>query len=361
MRTSLFEEHVKLGARMVDFHGWEMPVWYTSITREHMATRTSCGLFDISHMGEIYVKGTGAQDFLETALTIKVSHMERYQVKYSFMLNNSGGIIDDLTVYCLEPGYNYMLCVNASNTTRDFEWLSSIPGSDGLLENKSPETGMLAVQGPDAARHLEKCIGFDLKSIAYYRFTTHTADLGGETGLLVSRTGYTGADGVEIFMDKEKCKILWNRLVDSGAIPCGLGARDTLRLEMGYPLHGNDIDEGTTPLEAGLGFAVDMDTHRFIGKDALTKQRKHGLSRKLMGIVLEDRGIPRQGYSCMKEGKEIGRITSGSISPVLNRGIALAYLDAGIEYNDKILVMIRSKPTRAIVKKPPFVRGQIHK
>ena len=361
MRTPLFEEHVRLGARMVDFHGWELPVWYTSITKEHMATRTSCGLFDISHMGEIYVKGEGAQDFLEKALTIKVSSMERFQVRYAFMLNSNGGIIDDLTVYCLEPGLHYMLCVNASNTPKDYEWLSSIPGADGLLDNRSDDTAMLAVQGPNAGFYLEKCLGFDINSIAYYRFTFHSADLTGNTELLISRTGYTGADGVEIFMDTRQCKALWNMLIDSGAIPCGLGARDTLRLEMGYPLHGNDIDEGTTPIEAGLSFAVDMDSHQFIGRETLLRQRQNGVSRRLRGLVLDDRGIPRQGYVCMKEGRDIGKVTSGSISPVLNRGIALAYIDSSINYSEIVSVMIRSKPLKATVIKPPFVKGQIHK
>ena len=359
MRTCLFDEHVRLNARIVDFHGWDMPVWYSSIKEEHMATRTACGIFDVSHMGEIYLSGKDSAKFLNRVLTIDTSSMDRFQVKYAFMLNDEGGIIDDLTVYCIEPEYSYMLCVNASNTPGDHKWLEDHAKKPGIIDNRSQDVAMIAIQGPESGKYLKECLNFELGSVRYYRFAMYqTKDLG---ELMISRTGYTGADGVEVFMDADLAAELWRKLLDLGATPCGLGARDTLRLEMGYPLHGNDIDEKRSPLEAGLMFAVDMGKDFFIGKNALERQESSGIQERLMGLILNKRGIPRQGYPCIKDGKVVGRITSGNISPVLNKGIALGYLDSSIDYGDHIYIEIRSKKLESIVKKPPFVKGQIHK
>ncbi|HOO38099.1 MAG TPA: glycine cleavage system aminomethyltransferase GcvT [Deltaproteobacteria bacterium] len=359
MRTPLFEEHVALNARIVDFHGWEMPVWYTGIKDEHMATRTSVGLFDASHMGEIFVSGDGAVAFLENILTRDISSMKAGKVLYTFFLNETGGIIDDLTVYCITPSERYMLCVNASNIPHDLEWIQKQNLGDAVIEDKSPVTALLALQGPNAGDILKACLDFDLESIRYFTFSElNTPEYG---DIIVSKTGYTGAGGAELFLPADKAASLWNSLVGAGATPCGLGARDTLRLEMGYPLHGNDIDEGTTPFEAGLSFAVDMDKPDFIGKKALAEQREKGLTRRLTGLELLDKGVPRQGYPCMKNETQVGIITSGSISPVTGGGIALAYLDVSVQDNEEIAVEIRSKHLRALVKKPPFVQGTISK
>jgi aminomethyltransferase len=359
MRTPLFDAHVKLGAKVVDFHGWDMPVWYTSIKAEHIATRKSCGIFDTSHMGEIYARGSGAVAFLNKMVTIDVSTIEQGQIKYTFLLNTEGGIIDDLTVYCIKPQETYMLCVNASNKDIDFQWLESHNSGSCILENKSESTSMLAVQGPNTFPLLKNLLGFNLENTKYYYFKIHTSPQFGE--LLISRTGYTGADGAEIFMDNKNSRALWDKLVENGATPCGLGARDTLRLEMGYPLHGNDIDEKTSPLEARLSFAVDLNKESFIGKDALLKQKNEGIKKKLIGIELIDKGVPRQGCICLKDNKEIGIVSSGSISPMLDKGIALCYLDSAVRVGDQVEVLVRDKKLKAVVKKPPFVASQIRK
>lgn len=359
MRTPLFHEHVNLNARIVDFHGWEMPVWYAGIKDEHMATRTSSGLFDASHMGEIYISGQGCTTFLDRILTRNISSMKQGKVLYTFLLNNDGGIIDDLTVYCMEPGENYMLCVNASNTDNDLAWIQSQNQENAIVEDKSPQIALLALQGPQSGQILKSCLDFDLESIGFFTFIEHSVDEYGQ--LMISKTGYTGAGGVEVFLPAEKAPSLWRRFIEAGATACGLGARDTLRLEMGYPLHGNDIDENTTPLEAQLDFAVNMDKPDFIGKESLVVQLQNGLTRRLFGIELLEKGIPRQGCSCIKEGNEVGTITSGSISPVLGHGIAMGYLDAAIQEDEEIEVVVRSKQLRAKVKKPPFVPGSISK
>lgn len=360
MRTPLFDTHVELNAKMVDFHGWEMPVWYTGIKAEHLATRNACGLFDVSHMGEIYVSSQSATSFLNHMLTIDIYPMEEGEVKYTFLLNPTGGIIDDLTVYCIKPEDTYMLCVNASNKNKDFKWLVSYNEEDPcILEDKSAHTTMLALQGPHASDILKACLDFDLEDLRRFRFRMHTIPEFGD--LLISRTGYTGADGVEIFMDNKHVVALWTEFVKKGANPCGLGSRDTLRLEMGYPLHGNDIDEHTTPFEARLSFAVDLSKDFFMGKDALIKHGIRSLKRRLTGLELIDRGVPRQGHVCLKGDKEIGVITSGSISPVLNKGIALCYLDSSIVEGQQIEILIRNKRIKAFVKRPPFVKEQLHK
>lgn len=359
MKTPLFHEHEALHAKIVDFHGWEMPVWYTGIIEEHMAVRTSAGLFDASHMGEIYVQGKESVRFLDRILTRNIPSMPEGKVFYSFFLNGQGGIIDDLTVYCIEPGESYMLCVNASNTEQDLSRIHSENKEGAVIEDRSSSTALLALQGPDSSRILETILGFDIETLKKYRFAkTETSRYG---DLLVSKTGYTGAGGVEIFLDTEHASLLWNDLLGRGAVPCGLGARDTLRLEMGYPLHGNDIDESRTPLEAGLNFAVDMEKKEFIGKEALEKQIRSGLKRHLTGLMLKDKGIPRQGCLCVHNGREVGTVTSGSVSPVLGKGIALAYLDSTVSENDEIEILVRSKPLKATAVNPPFVEGTLLK
>ncbi|MRR35818.1 glycine cleavage system aminomethyltransferase GcvT, partial [bacterium] len=274
-------------------------------------------------------------------------------------LNDNGGIIDDLTIYCMDPGKEYMLCVNASNTANDVAWIRSLNAEGAAIDDRSPAMSLLALQGPEAARILSSCLGFDPDALRYYTFASVTSTVFGE--VMVSKTGYTGAGGVELFLDNGKAPLLWKALVEKGAVPCGLGARDTLRLEMGFPLHGNDIDETTTPLEAGLAFAVDFSKPDFIGRKSLEKQTHDGLKKHLWGLKLKDKGIPRQGCMCMKDEREIGIVTSGSISPVLGTGIALAYLDRDIRKGDEVDIVVRSKKLKATVMHPPFVDGAASK
>ncbi|MEN6474222.1 MAG: glycine cleavage system aminomethyltransferase GcvT [Syntrophaceae bacterium] len=358
MRTPLYDEHVLLHARIVDFHGWDLPVWYTGIVEEHMATRQGAGLFDISHMGELYVRGPGSVDFLERVLTITVADLKRSQAKYALLLNEQGGIIDDLLTYCIDPGSKYMLCVNASNAKNDLAWLQSQSSGQTTVEDRSPQTVMLALQGPRSADIIKHVLDVDLEKIRYFNFMEQDRAYG---ALMISRTGYTGSDGVEIFMPPEKAARLWRAFLDQGALPCGLGARDTLRLEMGYPLHGNDIDETTTPIEAGLSFAVDMHKPSFVGKPRLEDQLRTGVDRRLTGLIMIEKGIPREGFVCRRGEKTVGRITSGSISPMMRTGIALAYLDKETAPGDEVEVLIRSKPVKAKVVKPPFVAPAVHK
>jgi aminomethyltransferase len=357
MRTALYESHVRLGARIVDFHGWDMPVWYRGIKEEHMATRNNAGIFDASHMGEIWVSGPGCVEFLNKIVTVDVAILEKGKVKYTFFLNEEAGIIDDIIVYCAEPDKKYMLCVNASNIERDLAWLQAHKTQGEEIVDKSPVTAMIALQGPLAGEVLNKVIGFDYGALKRFYFMMADTPFG---ELMISRTGYTGSDGVEIFMDRGHSPELWSALVNAGATPCGLGARDTLRLEMGYPLHGNDLDETTTPIEAGLKFAVDMNKPGFIGKAALEKQIALGLKKRLTGLVMEEKGIPRHGYACTSGGAS-GSITSGSISPMLDTGIALIYMDASTKDGDAAYVVIRDKELKARVKKPPFVKTNLTK
>jgi aminomethyltransferase len=296
--------------------------------------------------------------FLERVLTRNIAAMPKHRVLYGFFLNERGGIIDDLTIYCVEPGERYMLCVNASNTPRDLDWMNVQNREGAVIEDRSPETALIALQGPDAGGIMKAVLGLDLDTLKSFTFTIlATRDYG---DIMISKTGYTGAGGTEIFLPAAKASGLWSSLVEQGAAPCGLGARDTLRLEMGYPLHGNDIDETTTPLEAGLSFAVNLEKPSFIGREALKEQSSSGVSRRLRGLVLRDRGVPRQGCICVKGSEQVGVVTSGSVSPVLGTGIALAYLDKSVGEKDEVEVIVREKHLRASVTRPPFVRGTAH-
>lgn len=357
MRTPLFHEHEKLHAKIVDFHGWEMPVWYTGIKEEHLATRRSAGLFDICHMGEIYVSADESLPFLERVLTRDISSMKQGGALYTFLLNNAGGIIDDLIVYCLEPKRRFMLCVNSSNKDGDYAWLNEQNSLGAVIEDASDAFAMLALQGPASGAILHSCLGFDLEGIRPFHFSMATSPAYGE--LLISRTGYTGAGGVEIFLSPNGATGLWQAFIAEGAVPCGLGARDTLRLEMGYPLHGNDLSETTTPLEAGLGFAVNLQKPDFIGKQALLVQHQRGVTRRLTGMEVLERGVPREGCLCLKHDSVVGIVTSGSISPVTGMGIALGYLDASVKEGEDIGIDVRGKHLKARVKKPPFVSGTL--
>lgn len=355
-KTALYETHQKLGAKMVDFAGYWMPVQYQGILDEHRRVRKTVGLFDVSHMGEFIIRGEKKLEFLQMLTINDVSKLEINQIQYSAMCYPDGGIVDDILVYRF-PDY-YLTVVNASNLEKDFNWMQQhlIPGVK--LENVSDNCSLLALQGRDATRVLQKLTPADLASLEYY-WLVETKVAG--VPAFISRTGYTGELGYEISFAPAAAEKIWNAIMDAGEEfeiqPIGLGARDTLRLEMKYCLYGNDIDQTTNPLEAGLRWATKLKKGDFIGRDALLKVKKAGLKRKLVSLVMEERAIPRHGYPVLKDGKEIGVVTSGTMSPMLEQGIAMAYVATEFSKVDSIVdIQIRKKVVPARVVKPPVYK-----
>ncbi len=359
-KTPLAEEHVKQGAKMVDFGGWYMPVQYAGLVAEHETVRTKVGLFDVSHMGEVRVKGKDAEAFLNTITVNDVTQLVDGQAHYSVMTNEQGGIIDDLLIYRFAQDH-YLLVINAGTQDKDFAWISKHAANwDVSAVNESPDTGQIAIQGPLAEKVLQTLTDTPLAEIAYYHFKE--GEVAGVPAL-ISRTGYTGEDGFECYMAADQAANLWNKMLEAGAgdgiQPAGLGARDTLRLESRMHLYGNDMDEETTPLEAGLGWVTKLKKESdFIGKAALIAQKKEGLKRKLVGFELEDRGIARHGYPVEnEEGEEIGVVTSGTSSPTLKKSIGLAYVPPGNSKPGKtIQIRIRKKTATARIVKGPFYK-----
>lgn len=356
-RTPLTEEHIKLGAKMVDFAGWYMPVQYQGLREEHLACRSGVGLFDVSHMGEVRIKGPKALATVEWLTTNYAGRLENGQAQYSLLPNENGGLVDDLIVYCVEKNADYLLCVNASNTEKDFQWmLKNNRGAD--ITNESAQWGQIAVQGPNAIKLAGRVCGDAVANIPPFEF--RTIAYGGDH-LLVARTGYTGEDGVEIFVPAVRTADLWRNLLekgqDLGVTPVGLGARDTLRTEMKYPLYGHEIDDQTNPYSAGLGWVVKPDKKDFLGRDKILANKESALSRKLIGLKMIERGIARQGYKLFSiEGKEIGVVTSGTPSPSLNENIGVAYLEKEWAKDGKqINVDIRGRMVKAEVVPTPFV------
>jgi len=345
LRTPLYGAHVKLKARMVDFHGWEMPIQYTGIIDEHTAVRTRVGLFDLSHMGRVRIQGRDRRAFLQKILTINVDKVPEGKCRYTFFLTEKGTPIDDLILYAGGP--DDFLVVNASNRERDLEWMKSHLTGDVKIIDETFDTALIAVQGPRSVETVKAVLGIDPSGMGYYTFATL-----GE--FFVSRTGYTGEDGFEIFVPAAKAVAIWEKFIDFHVAPIGLGARDTLRTEAAMPLYGNDLDEGTTPLEAGLTFAVDLDKPDFIGQSAL----KAGTpGRRLVGLVLESKRIARQGFEVFHEGKKAGVVTSGTWSPVLERSIAMAYLPVALrEPGTAVEIDVRGRREKASVVKLPFYR-----
>jgi aminomethyltransferase len=350
--TPLYDIHVKLKAKMVPFAGWEMPVYYSGIMAEHKSVRTSAGIFDIGHMGAVKVSGQNALQYLQNVLSNDVSRLEAGSSQYSIILNESGGVIDDIFIYRLPD--HYMLVLNASNTKKDIEWLNSkiMDGVD--IKDLKHEMTLLALQGPKSQQLLQKICDIDLKKLGHHKIAK---SLISNIESLISRTGYTGEDGFELFFDRSKAEAIWNKLVGLGAFPCGLGARDTLRLEAGMPLYGHEYNEGITPLETGFSFAVKLDKGDFIGRDSLVVHKEEGTSKRLVGIKLNETGIPRQGQKIFKDGKMIGYITSGTMSPTLKVPIGMGYVRS--EYSDigsAFDVDIRGKHIKAEVAKLPFYK-----
>ncbi|WP_242336519.1 MULTISPECIES: glycine cleavage system aminomethyltransferase GcvT [unclassified Anaeromyxobacter] len=353
-RTPLFETHVRSGARMVDFAGWEMPVQYAGILEEHEAVRTRVGLFDVSHMGEVVFRGPRALEALNRLFTNDLSKVADGQAQYGCLCRESGGIVDDVVVY-RRAADDLLVCVNAGNRQKDFDWLSGHPGGADV-KNESDDWAQLALQGPRAAQLLQRLTPLDLMPIRSYRFAQ--GEVAG-VPCLVARTGYTGEDGFELFCPPAAAPRLWDALLDAGQAegiqPCGLGARDSLRLEMAYRLYGSDMDDGTTPLEAGLGWVVKLDKGEFIGRDALVRQKEQGLARKLVGFVLTDAGIARHGYPVVQDGRKVGEVTSGTKSPSLKTSIGLAYVPPALAAEGSTFgVEIRGRAAAAKVVKTPF-------
>ena len=349
--------HVENNAKMVPFAGYNMPMWYSSIADEHNCVREKVGIFDVSHMGEFFVSGEMAKDFLQMVTTNDINKLTKGKVQYSSILNRSGGIIDDLLVY--DMGENkYMLVVNASNMEKDFNWLNDNNNLDVEIKNNSDDYSLFAVQGPEADKVCSKVFNEELTNIKYYTFIEkQTNDFG---NVIISATGYTGAGGFELYVKNEFAESLWNNIILNGnefkIQPIGLGARDTLRLEMGFCLHGNDIDNSINPIEAELDWICKKEIN-FIGKEIVDRDRSNKPSKTLIGFELIEKGIPRKGYKILNKEKElVGEVTSGSISPYTKKAIGMGY----ISYNEntiseKIYIQIRSKKVEAQIVKRPFI------
>jgi aminomethyltransferase len=344
-----------LGAKMAAFAGYNMPISYTGINDEHATVRNHAGIFDVSHMGEFIIKGDNALDLIQRVTSNDASKLTAGKAQYSCLTNNQGGIVDDLIVYCIEENKVYMLVVNASNIEKDWNWISSHNTQGAEMHNISAKTCLLAIQGPEATKLLQPLTDMDIMNLKYYTFTK--GKFAGIDNVLVSATGYTGAGGVEIyFEDKDNDAItMWNTITNLGIKPIGLGARDTLRLEMGYCLYGNDIDDTTTPLEAGLGWITKF-TKNFTAKEILEQQKAAGVQRKLVGFEMLERGIPRHDYVIKDaEGNVIGKVTSGTQAPSLNKAIGLGYVSiAHAAIDNEIFIDIRNTPVKAKVVKLPF-------
>ncbi|HWV57307.1 MAG TPA: glycine cleavage system aminomethyltransferase GcvT [Longimicrobiales bacterium] len=358
-RTPLYGEHLKSQAKIVEFAGYHMPVYYpTGIVAEHNAVRNAAGLFDVSHMGVFDISGPGALDLIQYVTTNDAARIAEWHAQYTLLCQEDGCALDDCIVYRLPD--RYMLVVNAGTRERDLEWILKFsPAYGATVVDRTDEGALLAVQGPRAEQILSGLVDVDLSGIRYFRCTA--ANVAGHRAI-VSRTGYTGEDGFELYISAESAVPVWRALLDAGdevgLVAVGLGARDSLRLEMGYILYGNDLDDQHTPLEAGLGWAVDLDKGDFIGRAALVRQQEDGPRQRLVGFSLADRGFPRHGYEVRAGGEPIGTVTSGIISPTLGKGIGLAYVPTEFARPDTAIdIVIRDRPHAAHIVSTPFYRG----
>jgi len=357
--TAFNEIHKRAGAKMVEFAGYEMPIEYSGIKDEHMTVRESVGVFDVSHMGEFWVKGPNALGLVKKVTSNDPTLLKPGQAQYTCFPNGKGGIVDDLLVYYYEPD-KYMLVVNAANIEKDWNWINSQNDVGAELENASDNISQLAIQGPKATETLQKLTDINLSEIRFYTFVT--GSIAGVDDVIISATGYTGAGGFELYFRNDVAEKIWNAIFDAGEEfsikPVGLGARDTLRLEMGYCLYGNDIDDTTSPIEAGLSWITKFNNGRkFIDREFLMMQKTEGVSRKLRGFKMLERGIPRHGYELVNsEGSIIGNVTSGTMSPVLNKGIGMGYVAKEYSaFGTLVYVKIRNKTIPAEIVKLPFI------
>ncbi len=361
-RTPLYAAHVRRGARLIGFGGWEMPVQYTGIVEEHRTVRSAVGCFDVSHMGEFEFRGRDATRALQRLTTNDVAALEVGQVQYSLLCYEDGGIVDDLTLYRLGDDH-YMMTVNAANIDKDWAWVTQHLDGQVEAKNASAETGLIAVQGPRAEALVGRLADVDVTGIAYYRCVR--GRVAGRRAL-ISRTGYTGEDGFELYLAAGDTEAVWEALLAEGtregAAPIGLGARDTLRLEMKYALYGNDIDQSTNPLEAGLGWVVKPGKGEFIGKPAVERVKAEGARRRLIGFEMVDRAVARHGYRVLHGGRVVGQVTSGSYGPSVDRYIGMAYVEAPLAgVGSEIDVDVRERPQRARVVKTPFQPPRVKK
>ena len=355
--TALTEVHVGLGAKMVPFAGYNMPVQYEGVNAEHEVVRRSVGVFDVSHMGEFIIKGDKALDLIQKVSSNDASKLVDNKIQYACLPNDKGGIVDDLLIYRIKED-EYMLVVNASNIEKDWNWISSHNDMGAEMINLSEEMSLLAVQGPNAAKALQSLTDVDLINMKYYTFDKGT--FAGQDNVILSATGYTGAGGFEVYIPNESAEEVWNAVFKAGEEfgikPIGLAARDTLRLEMGYCLYGNDIDDETSPIEAGLSWVTKF-TKDFVNSESLKAQKEEGVSQKLVGFKMLDRGIPRKDYDIVDaEGSKIGRVTSGTMSPMLKQGIGLGYIaNEHAAIGSEVFISVRNKSLKAEVSKAPFV------
>ncbi len=356
-KTPLYEVHRALGGKMVPFAGWAMPVQYTGLMEEHRKVRSGCGIFDVSHMGEIEVRGPGALDAVQDLTTNDASRLIDGQVQYTIICNERGGAVDDVTLYRFSAE-RFIFCVNASNTAKVYRWIEDQVGSVADIADISDTLGQIALQGPLSLDLLQPLVDMELGPLRFYRF------LRGSTGgirTVISRTGYTGEDGFELYCKAEETEALWQTIMDgergSQITPVGLGPRDTLRLEMGFPLYGHELDEVTTPLDAGLDRFVKLDKGNFIGRESLDRQKREGTRKVLVGLDLLERGIPREGYPILREGNIVGTITSGTFSPSLEKPIALGYVETPFaRLDDEVEIEIRKRAVKARIVRPPFYK-----
>jgi len=354
-KTALNEIHHKLGAKMVEFAGYEMPIQYSGIRDEHRRVRETVGVFDVSHMGEIEVWGDNALEMVQKIAINNASLLQIGQVQYSAMCYENGGIVDDILVYRFED--HYLLVVNASNKDKDLQWIlkNKIDGCE--IKDTSDEVTQIAVQGKKAESALQKLTKVDLSKIEFYWFVTDELT---DCPMIISRTGYTGEPGFELYFENNYAEKVWNAVFEAGSEfdiePIGLGARDSLRMEKKMCLYGNDINETTNPIEATLGWITKLDKGDFIGKEVIAKVKEEGITRKLIAFVLDKPGFPRHGYEIYKDNKKIGHVTSGTVSPILEKGIGLGYVTKeNSKIGTEIDIQIRNKPASAIIIKPPFV------
>jgi len=357
--TALSHIHEQLGAKMVPFAGYNMPVSYEGVNAEHETVRKGVGVFDVSHMGEFLITGPNALDLIQKVCSNDISKIVDGQAQYNCMPNETGGIVDDLIVYKFEDG-KYLLVVNASNIDKDWDWITKQNTMGAEMRNLSDDYSLLAIQGPKAVEAMQSLTSEDLSGIKFYHFKV--ADFAGIEHVIISATGYTGSGGFEIYCKNSEVEQVWNKVMeagkDFGIKPIGLAARDTLRLEMGFCLYGNDINDTTSPLEAGLGWITKF-TQDFINSENLKKQKEEGVKRKLIGFELNERGIPRHDYEIVdKDGKKIGTVTSGTMAPSLNKGIGMGYVTTeNSAPGTEIFIQIRNKPVAATIVKTPFYKG----
>lgn len=356
---ALSDIHTSLGAKMVPFAGYLMPVQYEGINAEHETVRNGVGVFDVSHMGEFLIEGDHALELIQRISSNDASKLQIEDAQYSCMPNDQGGIVDDLIIYRIKEN-TYLLVVNASNIEKDWDWISKHNTNNAVMRNISDDYSLLAIQGPKAVEAMQSLSSIDLSKIAFYKFKV--ADFAGIDHVIISATGYTGSGGFEIYCKNSEAKQIWEKVFEAGAAygikPIGLAARDTLRLEMGYCLYGNDIDDTSSPIEAGLGWITKF-TKDFVNSEALLEQKEQGVKRRLKAFKLDSRGIPRQGYDIVnEEGEKIGVVTSGTMSPSLKEGIGMGYVQTGnTKLGTKIFINIRNKPVPATIVKLPFYKG----